>query len=124
MSKFDFTSTIVTGTTVPEDIGTVDKLPFKALYTAMAEQMAADKKDSSENFIPQAFWTEERGVSAEKATPSYMKAKLRDQFNGWVKQDEEARSKYQLKTFARTGKEEAFKKLGAGISFWIIDKEA
>ena len=57
-------------------------LPFKAMFSTM------DPGTNNTFFVPTAFWVSERGTAPEKATFSFQRAKLREQFNTWRKEDE------------------------------------
>lgn len=87
--KFAFT--MRTNVSVPENTRTggytANPLPFKAWMDKM--------QHNAVQFIPEAFWTAKpeeggRGAVLEKMKPTaagYQKAKIRDAFNAWKKQE-------------------------------------
>lgn len=93
VGKFQFT--VTKGETVPTNIPRArgaNTLPFKELFSTM--------EHAEELFVPTAFWTAPtkdggRGVEVEKATTSYQRTKLRDQFKEWRDADE-SRANYNV----------------------------
>lgn len=121
-NAFDFTTGFETNVAIPADTGTTDKLPFKAMFTAMVAAMTEAKAKDIHKFIPASYWTLPldkggRGVDPKKATHGYIRAKLREQFNAWQKLDEASRGELVLIPINRTGKEEGFSEMG--VSIWI-----
>lgn len=119
---FDFTTKIATGIAIPAQPAATDKLPFKAMFSAMVDAMTKAKAKDAHSFIPLDYWVKDRKVPAEKATHSYGRAKLREQFNQWVKADEPARKQYDISLHNRSGKEADFAEKEPGLSVWVIDK--
>lgn len=113
---FDFTAS--TSIPVPTDIPSRStELPFKQLFTDNLGAALEGKQPHI--FIPDAYWTEERGIEAAKVTPAYGKDKVRGQFTEWKKKDA-AREVLALITIYRDGKSADFKE--PGVSFWIVKK--
>lgn len=120
MSDFDFTTGFDANVAIPEDTGSQDKLPFKAMFTTMLTALDEAKAKDLHRFIPCAYFVKERDVEEKKATPAYVRAKVRDQFNGWLKkQDAAVQKRLTLKAYNRAGNEKDFKE--KGVSIWIID---
>lgn len=116
---FDFTPSFSVPLPKPEEIKATraNELPFKAQFTEVEER--AQKGEQPHYFIPTRYWTAARGVPAEKATFSYAKEKIRNQFAAWRKA-EGSRAKLELISIERTGKEgiEGIKE--PGLSYWLI----
>lgn len=119
---------IKTATSIPVEATqreAANKLPFDKVYSAaLAATVAgvmATPREVGTFFVPSSFWTE-RAENKEKAgTKGYQQEKLRNAFRTWQKANpEDANVKAAvLATAFRTGKEEAFKEVGAGMSVWI-----
>lgn len=106
-------------TPIPETLGRSprsNELPFRGLFDRYEADAKAGKQPHV--FIPHAYWVMEREVEADKVTDSYVKTKLRDQFNTWRKlaKDREAIT---LVTLGRTGKEGVEGIKEPGVSFWL-----
>ncbi|WP_269929985.1 hypothetical protein [Aminobacter sp. HY435] len=106
-------------TPIPETLGRAprsNELPFRGLF----DRYEADANEGKQPhvFIPHAYWVMERDVAADKVTDSYVKTKIRDQFNAWKKLAK-GREAITLVTLGRTGKEGIKEAPEAGVSFWL-----
>ncbi len=92
-------------------------LPLKGVFTA--DLASALEGKQPHRFIPQKYWVVDRKPKdpAKAGTPGYQKAKIRGQFNEWVKEDEKTRSALTLIMVYRTGTEEGFPE--PGVSYWL-----
>lgn len=92
-------------------------MPFATKFFTPAMGPALEGK-KPHKFIPKAFFLG-RAEKPEKVNGSYMKTKIRDQFNKWKKQQAPAvQEALTLLMHERTGKEEGFNE--PGISVWIM----
>ncbi len=125
-AKRSFSFSASTSIPIPDnanDRTIADKLPFKALFSAVEE--AALTGHSPHYFIPAAYWIYERGSLADKCTGGYQKNKLRGQFNDWVaaKGAPVTRSNLALIAVERSGKE-GINGIGEpGVSIWLTLKK-
>lgn len=97
-----------------------NKLPFEDIFSAMAPVADTAGPEGVHQFLPNSFWTGERGLPAATiAKTGWVKGKVRDQFNAWKKKDEEARGKYAFFAVLRTGKEGIDGITEPGLSYWV-----
>lgn len=113
---------------IPQDVldsqkrVTGDKLPLKALFTALAPHVAPGKSPSY--FIPVAMWA----GKAKTLDKENLQPKVRTQFNDWVKQDEEARKGIAIVVVFRPDGDpaeenaKARKEGGPGFTIWLTSK--
>lgn len=99
-----------------------DPLPFRAQFSALEERVLAG--DSPHFLVPTTFWTEERGVDADRATAGYGMRKIRDQFNIWRDQKPDTRSKIALAMLGRRGDMKIEKVDRPGVSVWLTLDQA
>lgn len=96
---FSFTSTPEFLDAIPEEAlkqatpERANALPFKEMFSAAEEGILAGKVFVID--IPEAFWTDERGIAdlatKKEGAGTYQRNKLRDQFKAWQKDDEAKR---------------------------------
>lgn len=120
VGKFSFV--ITRGAPVPVVTNTraasQNELPFKEIFPAM--------QHNDLMFVPDAFWTAPksdggREVPAEKATPAFIKGKIRGAFNAWVSKEPDTRKKWALSMmhWPAGGNNGAYPE--AGMSYWLSD---
>lgn len=99
-----FSITLDVGTPIPEAVRapSPNALPFKSMFEDLSKLPRG-----TGGFLGKSWWLgapEEGGRGIEEKAfnkTGYVKTKIRDAFNGWVKQDLEERSKYALLVVAR-----------------------
>jgi hypothetical protein len=93
------------------------ELPFAAKFFSPAMQAALEGKQPHK-FIPKAFFTG-RADKPEKVDGSYMKTKVREAFNKWLKlQAQPVREALAILQVERKGDEGDYKE--PGVSVWIV----
>lgn len=113
-------------TPIPESIPTAPRsnaLPFRAWFEKHGQAGVEGKQPHQ--FIAHRYWVEARNVEAAKATGSYAKQKLREQFKNWGDAEgKETHSKLNLVIIDRTGSEGIKGIEEPGISIWLQKKTA
>lgn len=108
---------------IPKDVPTTmrsNELPFKRWFER--HSAAALEGKQPHLFVPHAYWTEQRQVTDPKPNiDSYVKTKVRDQFNAWKKAG--GSDKVNLVTIPRTGAEEIAGITEPGVSIWLTKAE-
>ena len=96
------------------------EMPFASkFFTPALEVALAGKKPHK--FVPKTFFLQ-RAEKPEKVDGKYMKAKIRDQFNKWLKQQSpEISSQLTILLIERNGREPEFPE--AGVSIWILKSD-
>lgn len=116
---FSFTPTV--GIAIPDNLHATreSQLPFRAAFSAGEADAIAKKQPHI--FVPLSYFVEERNVAADKATPAYVRAKVRDQFKSWQEEPSAtpARLTIVLPAVNRTGNEGIEGITEPGVSFWL-----
>jgi hypothetical protein len=90
--------------------------PFETAFFAPSADKVKTTGEAAILFVPTAYWTEAREIPADKCTPNYMEAKLRDQFNKW-------RDRTKVITTPRQREPNTVDKAGKIISFGKVTVE-
>lgn len=92
-------------------------LPFRGWFPKMVH--------NGEVFVPTSFWIDQREVEPEKVTAGYVKAKIRDAFRKWQRDEPEASAGHSLVLIAREPGDDNGRITQAGMSvFMQITKES
>ena len=119
--SFAFTATF---TPVPKEIPKTQRatdLPFKGLFAEHKDDALEGKQPHF--FIPDAYWTEERGAEKAKVNKSYGRAKIMDQWREWAKAHKLDGQLEVLAIYREKGLDGA-ENPEPGLSFWIMKKSA
>ncbi|OCC01698.1 hypothetical protein BA190_27440 [Labrys sp. WJW] len=113
---YDFTTQVFE--TVPTDAlrSRISSLPFRARWTALSVEVEKDGKPRG-FFVPAAYFVEVRGAAPDKVHHAYIKQKLSDEWNKWLKELPAARrsDRFALVKTKRTGEEPDYKGQGLGV---------
>lgn len=114
VDPFAFTTMVFEELPELETKGNAKSAPWRGKFDELAPQVIQDGKARG-FYVPLAYFVRERGVDAEKATHAYAKGKLGDAWKKWSDDNGEAASKLELAKGNRSGKEQGYEALGAGI---------